>query len=197
MMTLLINLNTMRREDLLKIRCARKQCEINNTPRVPNKQDEADNRNAVRMCVLIAMLNSAMYDLEDVIEERGMWRFDVKYHISRAHDEVLKAHGALSKIMGPSQTKASKQYNALMDVCLEDVNKSILIQDGLEKQYNICVSLCRLVGVYNDKLRSRYKFIPAERISKLLSHFESIPVTDDNIDFIVDSNITIRYKDAN
>lgn len=177
--------------------CARKQFEVCSTPGVPSERDKVDNRNAVRMCVLIAMLNSAMYDLEDVIEERGMWRFDVKYHISRAHDEVLKAHGVLSKIVGPSQAKASKQYNALMDVCLEDVNKSILIEDELEKQYNICVSLCRLVGAYNDKLRSRYKFIPAERISKLLSHFESVPVTDDNIDFIVDSNITIKYSDAN
>lgn len=177
--------------------CARKQYEICSAPRVPSERDKADNRNAVRMCVLIAMLNSAMYDLEEVIEERGLWRFDVKYHISHAHDEVLKAHGALSKIMGSSQTKASKQYNALMDVCLDDVNKSILIEDELEKQYNICVSLCRLVGVYNDKLRSRYKFIPAERISKLLSHFESVPVTDDNIDFIVDSNITIKYEHEN
>ena len=177
--------------------CARKQYEICNAPRVPSERDKVDNRNAVRMCVLIAMLNSAMYDLEGIIEERGLWRFDVKYHISHAHDEVLKAHGALSKIMGSSQTKASKQYNALMDVCLDDVNKSILIEDELEKQYNICVSLCRLVGVYNDKLRSRYKFIPAERISKLLSHFESVPVTDDNIDFIVDSNITIKYEHEN
>lgn len=177
--------------------CAMKQANMCNTPRVPSERDKVDNRNAVRMCVLIAMLNSAMYDLEWILDERDMWRFDVKYHISRAHDEVLKAHAALSKIMGPSQTKASKQYNALMDVCLEDVNKSVLIQDTLEKQYNICVSLCRLVGVYNDKLRSRYKFIPAERISKLISHFESIPVTDDKIDFIVDSNITIKYSDAN
>lgn len=177
--------------------CAKKQYEICNTPRVPSERDKIDNRNAVRMCVLIAMLNSAMYDLEWVLDDRGMWRYDVKHHISRAHEEVIKAHGALSKIMGSSQTKASKQYNALMDVCLEDVNKSILIKDELEKRYNICVSLCRLVGVYNDKLRSRYKFIPAERISKLLSHFESIPVTDDNIDFIVDSNITIKYSDAN
>lgn len=177
--------------------CAKKQVEMCDAPRVPSESDVIDNRNAVRMCVLIAMLNSAMYDLEWVLDERGMWRFDVKHHISRAHDEVLKAHSALSKIMGSSQTKAAKQYNALMDVCLEDVNKSVLIKDELEKRYNICVSLCRLVGVYNDKLRSRYKFIPAERISKLLSHFESVPVTDDNIDFIVDSNITIKYSDAN
>lgn len=177
--------------------CAMKQMGMCNTPRVPSERDRADNRNAVRMCVLIAMLNSAMYDLEWVLDERGMWRYDVKYHITRAHAEVNSAHAALSKIMGSSMTKASKQYNALMDVCLDDVNKSVLITDRLEKQYNICVSLCRLVGVYNDKLRSRYKFIPAERISKLLSHFEFVPVTDDNIDFIVDSNITIKYSDAN
>lgn len=187
----------MDRTRVLARMCARKQVELSEAPRVPTEADKVDNRNAVRMCVLIAMLNSAMYDLEWILDERGMWRYDVKYHITRAHEEVNNAHRVLSKIMGPSMTKASKQYNALMDVCLDDVNKSVLITDRLEKQYNICVSLCRLVGVYNNKLHSRYKFIPAERISKLLSHFESVPVTDDNIDFIVDSNITIKYENAN
>lgn len=177
--------------------CARKQVDICSTPRVPSERDKVDNRNAVRMCVLIAMLNSAMCDLETVLEDAGMWARDIKYNVSRAHDEVMKAHGALSKIMGTSQTKASKQYNALMDVCLDDVNKSIYIEDGVEKQCNICLSLCRLVGVYNDKLRSRYKFIPAERIARLTRNLEVIPITDDNIDFIVDSNITIKYSDAN
>ena len=177
--------------------CAKKQVDMCNTPRVPSERDRIDNRNAVRMCVLIAMLNSAMYDLEWVLDERGMWRFDIKHHISRAHDEVIKAHSALSKIMGSSQTKASKQYNALMDVCLDDVNKSVYIEDAVEKQYNICLSLCRLVGVYNDKLRSRYKYIPAERIARLTRNLEVIPTIDDNIDFIVDSNITIKYSDAN
>lgn len=177
--------------------CAKKQYEVCNAPRVPSERDVVDNRNAVRMCVLIAMLNSAMYDLETVLENAGMWARDVKYNVSRAHDEVMKAHGGLSKIMGSSQTKASKQYNALMDVCLEDVNKSIYIENAVEKQYNICLALCRLVGVYNDKLRSRYKYIPAERIARLTRNLEVIPTTDDNIDFIVDSNITIKYSDAN
>lgn len=177
--------------------CAKKQADICSTPRVPSERDKVDNRNAVRMCVLIAMLNSAMYDLEGVLEDAGLWGRNIKYNITRAHDEVLKAHGALSKMMGSSQTKASKQYNALMDVCLDDVNKSVLIEDDVEKQYNICVSLCRLVGTYNDKLRSRYRFIPAERITKLTRNLEVIPAVDDNIDFIVDSNITIKYSDAN
>lgn len=187
----------MDRTRLLARMCARRQVELSEAPRVPSERDKMDNRNAVRMCVLIAMLNSAMYDLEDALTCAGMWRFDVKYHVTRAHAEVNSAHAALSKIMGSSMTKASKQYNALMEVCLDDVNESVLITDRLEKQYNICVSLCRLVGTYNNKLRSRYKFIPAERISKLLSHFESVPVKDDNIDFIVDSNITIKYENAN
>lgn len=187
----------MDRNRVLARMCAKKQVELSEAPRVPTERDKVDNRNAVRMCVLIAMLNSAMYDLEWILDERGMWRFDVKYHISRAHEEVNNAHMALSKIMGSSMTKASKQYNALMDLCLEDVNKSVLITDRLEKQYNICISLCRLVGVYNDKLRSRYKFIPAERIAKLCAHFESIPLKDEHIDFIVDANIKIKYENAN
>lgn len=177
--------------------CARRQVELSDAPRVPTESDVIDNRNAVRMCVLIAMLNSAMYDLEDALTDAGMWRFDVKHHINRAHDEVVNAHKALSKIMGSSQTKASKQYNALMDLCLEDVNNAILIEDALEKQFNICLSLCRLVGTYNNKLRSRYKFIPAERIAKLCAHFESIPLKDERIDFIVDANIKIKYENAN
>lgn len=177
--------------------CAKKQMDICNTPRVPSERDKIDNRNAVRMCVLIAMLNSAMYDLEWVLEDAGMWARDIKYNVTRAHDEVMKAHSTLSKMMGTSQTKASKQYNALMDVCLEDVNKSIYIKDNVEKQCNICLSLCRLVGVYNNKLRSRYRFIPAERIVGLTRNLMVIPTTDDNIDFIVDSNITIKYSDAN
>lgn len=177
--------------------CAKKQSDICSTPRVPSERDKIDNRNAVRMCVLIAMLNSAMYDLEMVLEDAGMWARDIKYNVSRAHDEVMRAHGGLSKIMGPSQTKASKQYNALMDVCLDDVNNSVYIENAVEKQYNICLSLCRLVGVYNNKLRSRYKYIPADRIAGLTRNLMVIPTTDDNIDFIVDSNITIKYSDAN
>lgn len=177
--------------------CAKKQMDVCSAPRIPSERDKIDNRNAVRMCVLIAMLNSAMYDLEEVLDDAGMWARDIKYNVTRAHDEVMKAHGGLSKIMGPSQTKASKQYNALMDVCLEDVNNSIYIENDVEKQCNICLSLCRLVGVYNNKLRSRYKYIPAERIARLTRNLEVIPTTDDNIDFIVDSNITIKYSDAN
>lgn len=174
--------------------CAKKQVELSEMPRVPSESDKVDNRNAVRMCVLIAMLNSAMYDLEDALTDAGMWRFDVRCHFTRAHEEVNNAHRALSKMMGSSQTKASKQYNALMDLCLEDVNNAILIEDAVEKQFNICLSLCRLVGTYNNKLRSRYKFIPAERIAKLCAHFESIPLKDEHIDFIVDANIKIKYE---
>lgn len=177
--------------------CAYTQACKNLLPRVPSERDDVDNRNAVRMCVLIAMLNSAMYDLEGALTDAGMWRFDVKYHITRAHAEINSAHALLSKIMGSSMTKASKQYNALMEVCLEDVDASVLIEDAASKYYNICLSLCRLVGAYNDKLRTRYKYIPAERIAKLCSYFESIPLTDEHIDFIVDSNIKIKYSDAN
>lgn len=187
----------MDRTRVLARMCARRQVELIEAPRVPGERDKVDNRNAVRMCVLIAMLNSAMYDLEGALTDAGMWRFDVKHHITRAHDEVINAHRVLSKIMGSSMTKASKQYNALMDVCLEDVNNAILIEDALEKQFNICLSLCRLVGTYNNKLRSRYKFIPAERITKLCSHFESVPLRDEHIDFIVDANIKIKYENAN
>lgn len=187
----------MDRTRVLARMCARRQVELSEAPRVPSESDKVDNRNAVRMCVLIAMLNSAMYDLEGALTDAGMWRFDVKHHITRAHEEVNNAHGVLSKIMGSSMTKASKQYNALMDLCLEDVNNAILIEDALEKQFNICLSLCRLVGTYNNKLRSRYKFIPAERITKLCAHFESIPLKDERIDFIVDANIKIKYENAN
>lgn len=182
---------------LLAYRCACAQARKDASPRVPTEADVIDNRNAVRMCVLIAMLNSAMYDFEAALTDAGMWRFDVKHHITRAHEEVNNAHGVLSKIMGSSMTKASKQYNALMDVCLEDVDASILIEDAVSKYYNICLSLCRLVGVYNNKLRSRYKFIPAERIAKLCSHFESVSLKDEHIDFIVDANIKIKYENAN
>ena len=187
----------MDRTRVLARMCARRQVELCDVPRVPTERDKDDNKNAVRMCVLIAMLNSAMYDLEDALTNAGMWRFDVKYHITRAHAEVNSAHAVLSKMMGSSMTKASKQYNALMDVCLDDVNNAILIEDALDKQFNICLSLCRLVGTYNNKLRSRYKFIPAERITKLCSHFESIPLKDERIDFIVDANIKIKYENAN
>lgn len=197
MITSLINLNTMRREDLLKIRCARKQCEINNAPRVPNAQDEADNRNAVRMCVLIAMLNSFLYDLELAFEAAGLMKHKTKRDVTRVHDFVNTTHSQLSRIVGPSMTRASKQYNSLMDVCVEDVDNAVLIEDDAEKYHNICLSLCRLVTTYNNKLKSRYRFIPAKEFEKLASILGEINIADDNIDFIVDSNITIRYKDAN
>jgi hypothetical protein len=188
----------MNREKMLARMCARKQVEICNTPRVPSDRDRVDNRNAVRMCVLIAMLNSAMYDLRCALDDGGMFKHKIKRDVCRVHDAVCVTHSQLSKIIGPSYSKAAKQYNSLMDVCVEDVNNAVLIDDPVEKQYNICVSLCRLVGAYNDKLKSRYRFIPAAEFSKLESILKGANISvDDNIDFIVDSNITIRYSDAN
>lgn len=186
-------MNRDNRTNRLAYMCARKQCEIFDAPRVPSAQDVVDNRNAVRMCVLIAMLNSFMYDLRDALEGAGMFKHRVKRDVLRVHDVVGVTHGKLSHIVGPSSSKASKQYNSLMDVCVEDVDDAVLIDDAVEKYHNICLSLCRLVGTYNDKLRSRYKFIPAEEFKKLASILGSVDITDDNIDFIVDSNITIKY----
>lgn len=178
--------------------CAKKQAKMCNTPRVPSERDKVDNRNAVRMCVLIAMLNSTMYDLRFALEDAGMFKHKIKRDVCRVHDAICVTHDQLSKIIGPSSSKAGKQYNSLMDVCVEDVNNAVLIEDAVEKQYNICLSLCRLVGTYNDKLKSRYRFIPAAEFSKLGSILKDANISvDDNIDFIVDSNITIKYSDAN
>lgn len=178
--------------------CAMKQYEVCNAPRIPSERDKVDNRNAVRMCVLIAMLNSAMYDLRYALDDEGMFKHKIKRDVCRVHDAVCVTHSQLSKIIGPSYSKAAKQYNSLMDVCVEDVNNAVLIEDAVEKQYNICLSLCRLVGTYNDKLKSRYRFIPAAEFSKLESILKDADISvDDNIDFIVDSNITIKYSDAN
>lgn len=164
----------------------------------PSAQDVIDNRNAVRMCVLIAMLNSTMWDLRSTLEEAGLFRHRIKRDVTRVHDFVNSTHASLSKIIGPSKTRASKQYNSLMDVCVEDVNDAVLIEDAVEKQYNICLSLCRLVCAYNAKLRSKYHFIPAEKFHKLEVLLKGLNISlDDNIDFIVDSNITIKYSDAN
>ena len=165
--------------------------------RKPSAQDVIDNRNAVRMCVLIAMLNSTMWDLRSTLEDAGLFKHKLKRDVTRVHEFVNSTHASLSKIIGPSMTLAGKQYNSLMDVCVEDVNNAILIEDAVEKQYNICLSLCRLVGTYDDKMKSRYGFIPSKEFKKLASILSDVDVVDDNIDFIVDSNITIKYSDAN
>lgn len=191
-------MNRDNKTNRLAYMCARKQVDACNTPRKPSAQDVVDNRNAVRMCVLIAMLNSTMWDLRFTLDDAGMFKHKIKRDVVRVHDAICTAHNQLSKIVGPSSSKASKQYNSLMDVCVEDVNNAILIEDAIEKQYNICLSLCRLVGTYNAKLKSRYRFIPADEFVKFEAILKGANIAiDDNIDFIVDSNITIKYSDAN
>lgn len=180
--------------DTLARMCARKQAILRCTPRIPNSvRDDIDNRHAVRMSVLIAMLNSSLYDLRDVLEDAGLLKTNVKYNVLRAHDVVTSAHARLSRIIGKGNSLASRQYNSLMDVCVEDVNNAILIKDPVEKQYNICISLCRLVKKYYDTIKLDYGFIPATEVAGLVKLLNVIDVPDDNIDFIVDSNITIKY----
>jgi hypothetical protein len=145
------------------------------------------------MSVLIAMLNSSLYDLRDALEERDAFKTSVKYNVLRAHDVVTSAHSKLSKIIGKGNSLASRQYNNLMDVCVEDVNNAVLIKDPVEKQYNICISLCRLVKKYYDTIKLDYGFIPATEVAGLVKLLSVVDAPDDNIDFIVDSNITIKY----
>lgn len=158
-------------------------------PRTP--KDVEDNWTAVRVVVLVGCLNYAMIDLQESLEESGRFRHLIKRNFNNASRCVEAMHGELYKLINTDNTVAGRCYNELSDNGWYGISDNVKLS-GLERSYNIVLSLSRLICHYHKKIRSRFWYPCVDKIGYVLSMLEPISETDYNLDFCVDKSVVIR-----
>ena len=162
------------------------------TVRTPKTaQDVEDNWAAVRMITLVGCLDYAMIDLFDALVEEGRFKQIVKKNYNTANRLVMAMHDELFKLVNADSKDAGACYNVLVDKGWYAITENVSLY-GVEKAYNIVVSLCRLIEQTNKKMRSKYWYRPVDNIGYIFSLLSVIKETDYNLDFCVDRSVVIR-----
>lgn len=131
-------------------------------PREVKPTEEANEiyeKNARRLFIYVACLNSAMVDFEEELRKANMFRHGLKRDFNRVSSLVEKSSQALfrgmHKVFGD---KACREYNNCMEYASKKIdNRLYLVQP--EKAYSIVMSLIRLTLKANDGVLYKQSYI--------------------------------------
>lgn len=154
-------------------------------------QDVEDNWTAVRMITLVGCLDYAMIDLLDALVEDGRYKQIVKKNYNSANKLVMSMHDELFRLVNADNKTAGACYNTLVDRGWYTIVDNVSLS-GVERSYNIVVSLCRLIEQANKKMRSKYWYRPVDNIGHILDLLSVIKEKDYNLDFCIDKSVVIR-----
>lgn len=152
------------------------------------KEQIKHNDNAGILMVSMSCLNSFLIDLEDDLRDAGLFRHEVKHNFNRVSRLVEKLTDAFYS--GAKRIKGTDfvhDYNEDVDNATIAINKAVLLQ-GVERSYNIVLSLIRICLEYNNKI-GRFKRDFVEELRTATNLLKYCKIKDRNIDFIVLSAI--------
>lgn len=146
---------------------------------------------AINMLICVACIDYFLIYLSDDLEEAGLLRHNTKRMVRRAQELASYANGEAYRVLSKVERRAGRQYNQVFDYCAKQINNHVLLS-GIERDYNIVVSLVRLLKEYNRQLGDRYYYTPAHPLYKIPDMLSSLGVQDHNIDLIIRPCIEVR-----
>ena len=103
----------------------------------------------------------------------------------------MAMHDELFRLVNADSQTAGACYNTLVDRGWYTITDNVSLE-GVERSYNIVVSLCRLIEQANKKMRSKYWYHPVDNIGHILDLLSVIKEKDYNLDFCIDKSVVIR-----
>jgi hypothetical protein len=159
--------------------------------REPNSaRDMRYNRRAIRMLVLVGCLNYALEGLVTSLRDAGLYVRLSKHNVNRALDISRRMHDAIYRDVVRGNERAIRAYNELRDDSWWSIDGNVLLE-GVCRDYNISVSLCRLIVFLRDELRGHYEFSAVRDVEHIISLLSVLDVEDKNIDIIIDRSVDI------
>lgn len=160
-------------------------------PLPKTQQDIEDNWTAVRMITLVGCLDYAMIDLRDSLVEEGRYKQIVKKNYNAANKLVMAMHDELFRLVNADNKVAGACYNTLVDKGWYTITDNVSLV-GVERSYNIVVSLCRLIEQANNKMRSKYWYRPVDNMRHIMTLLGVIKENDYNLDFCIGRSVVVR-----
>ena len=131
-------------------------------PREVKPTGEAKERyekNARRLFIYVACLNSAMIDFETELRKANMFRHGLKRDFNRVSSLIEKASQALFKGMHKYfGDEACREYNNCMEYASEKIDDRLFFAQP-EKSYSIVMSLIRLTLKANNGVLYKQSYI--------------------------------------
>lgn len=131
-------------------------------PREVKPTEEANEiyeKNARRLFIYVACLNSAMIDFSTELQKANMFRHGLKRDFNRVSSLVEKSSQALfrgmHKVFGD---KACREYNNCMEYASKKIDNRLYLAQP-EKAYSIVMSLIRLTLKANDGVLYQQSYI--------------------------------------
>lgn len=153
----------------------------------PTASDEKYVPMAIAMLSYLGALDFAMIDLQGELENAGQFQHEIKRRITQAYDITRVAHSVAYKALLSVDAKSVAQYDSCFMYTYDQIQQCVMLS-GIERAYNIVLSLCRLVEKYNKLLSGRYDFAPARLIYKIPNLLHCVGVEDYELDAIIELN---------
>lgn len=158
------------------------------------QKDIDDNWTAVRMITMLGCLNYAMLDLGEALVEENKFKQLTKKNFNRASALVEAMHTELFGLVSSENSLAGRCYNDVVDKCWSQIEENVCLE-GVERPYNIILSLCRLIQKYNAQIRTRYAYRPVDAISHILDLLSVIGAKDYHLDICVDKSVVVKNEE--
>lgn len=156
--------------------------------RIPTDGDKALSFRAVKMLAAIACLDIYFFDLQQEMEDAGLYHHALKKNINQSAKLAEKVNVLAYRLIADFNKKAGSAYN---DKCSESVAKidEAVKLEAPERAYNIVCALCRIISKLSREVRSLYDFRPADLLEVIPERISTDRVRDYKIDYLIEKQL--------
>lgn len=144
-----------------------------------------------RIISLVAVLDSAYYDLEAAMSNAGRLRHADKHTMETAKRYIGTLHDTYYKVLHQQDERIARAYNNAYEAMERTITEAILVEEPITRHYSIMRSLCRLIKDCNAKM-SRFKLPSMTFVDNAEKALARLPFEDLNLDAIIAASLKNR-----
>lgn len=164
-----------------------------NPPERPNDaRDEQDLTTAMYMLAYLGAIDMALIDLQEELENAGLFRHALKYNFNRVVKTVSKANGLANCILkAVNNGERVRQYADMYEYAYNATQQRILIDAPHNRSYSIVKALSRLFTEAYNKVGIRTNHRYLGDVANILPLIDVPQFTDHNVDCIIRKAVQI------
>lgn len=164
-----------------------------NPPERPNDaRDEQDLTTAMYMLAYLGAIDMALIDLQEELENAGLFRHALKYNFNRVVKTVSKANGLANYILkAVNNGERVRQYADMYEYAYNATQQRILIDAPHNRSYSIVKALSRLFTEAYNKVGIRTNHRYLGDVANILPLIDVPQFTDHNVDCIIRKAVQI------
>lgn len=164
-----------------------------NPPERPNDaRDEQDLTTAMYMLAYLGAIDMALIDLQEELENAGLFRHALKYNFNRVVKTISKANGLANYILkAVNNGERVRQYADMYEYTYNATQQRILIDAPHNRSYSIVKALSRLFTEAYNKVGIRTNHRYLGDVANILPLIDVPQFTDHNVDCIIRKAVQI------